>query len=160
MGGITQRHSRAFRDEIIERGEADRHEPEGVGAVHVPVLDHALHHAGAGQAVAQPFTYSVSTLGVQVNTIVSPAVAGSTNQIHVYVLSSAGTPRAVPELDLSLSLPSESIGPLTVPLTLAGPGHYYADDVDIPVAGSWTLHLTVRTDAIDEQEVTTTLPVR
>jgi len=114
----------------------------------------------AGQAVAQPFTYSVSTLGVQVNTIVSPAVAGSTNQIHVYVLSSAGTPRAVPELDLSLSLPSESIGPLTVPLTLAGPGHYYADDVDIPVAGSWTLHLTVRTDAIDEQEVTTTLPVR
>ena len=114
----------------------------------------------AGQAVAQPFTYSVSTLGVQVNTIVSPAVAGSTNQVHVYVLSTAGTPRAVPELDLSLSLPSESIGPLTVPLTLVGPGHYYADDVDIPVAGSWVLHLTVRTDAIDEQEVVTTLPVR
>jgi copper transport protein len=114
----------------------------------------------AGQAVAQPFTYSVSTLGVQVNTIVSPAVAGSTNEIHVYVLSSSGTPRAVPELDVSLSLPSESIGPLTVPLTLAGPGHYYANAVDIPVAGSWVLHLTVRTDAIDEQEVTTTLQVR
>ena len=45
-------------------------------------------------------------------------------------------------------------------LAVAGPGHYYADDVDIPVAGSWKLHLTVRTDAIDEQEVVTTLPVR
>ena len=66
----------------------------------------------------------------------------------------------MPELDLSLSLPSESIGPLTIPLTLEGPGHYYADNVDIPVAGSWVMKLTVRTDAIDEQEVTTTVPVR
>ena len=114
----------------------------------------------ADQAVAQPFTYSVTTLGVQVNAIVSPAVAGPTNQIHVYILSSAGTPRAVPEFDLSLSLPSESIGPLTIPMSLAGPGHYYADNVEIPVAGSWVLKMTVRTDAIDEQEVTTTLPVR
>jgi len=114
----------------------------------------------AAQAVAQPFTYSVTTLGVQVNTIVSPAVVGPTNVVHVYVLSSSGTPRAVPELDMTLTLPSASIGPLTVPLRLAGPGHYYADNVDIPVAGSWVMKLTVRTDAIDEQEVTTIVPVR
>ena len=132
----------------------------GVALAVLGVTAALVNAVPADQAVAQPFTYSVTTLGVQVNAIVSPAVAGPTNQIHVYVLSSAGTPRAVPELDLSLSLPSESIGPLTIPLTLEGPGHYYADNVDIPVAGSWVMKLTVRTDAIDEQEVTTTVPVR
>ena len=72
---------------------------------------------------------------------------------------SAGTPRAVPELDVSISLPSESIGPLVVPLVISGPGHYYAANFDIPVAGTWIIKYTVRTDAIDEQVVTADLPV-
>ena len=113
----------------------------------------------AGQAAALPFAYSFTTLGVQVNTIVDPARAGIGNEVHVYILSSAGTPEAVPEFDLSITLPSQSIGPLPVPLVISGPGHYYANHFVIPVAGSWILKYTVRTDAIDEQEVTTVLPV-
>jgi copper transport protein len=113
----------------------------------------------ARQAAELPFTDSFETLGVQVNSIVSPARVGPVNQIHVYILSSAGTPRAVPELDVSISLPSESIGPLVVPLVIGGPGHYYANNFDIPVAGTWVVKYTVRTDAIDEQVVTANLPV-
>jgi copper transport protein len=113
----------------------------------------------AKQAAALPFSYSFSTLGVQVNSIIDPARAGPGNQIHVYVLSSLGTPKAIPELDLSITLPSQSIGPLSVPLVIAGPGHYYAGNFDIPAAGTWVLKYTVRVDAIDEQVVTTDLPV-
>jgi len=113
----------------------------------------------AKQAADLPFSYSFSTLGVQVNTIIDPARTGSANQVHIYVLSSLGTPRAVPELDLTTSLPSQSIGPITVPLVISGPGHYYAGHVDFPVAGSWVLTYTVRTDAIDETVTRTVLPV-
>jgi hypothetical protein len=42
---------------------------------------------------------------------------------------------------------------------VGGPGHYYATNVDIPVAGNWIIRFTVRTDAIDEQVVSVPLPV-
>jgi copper transport protein len=113
----------------------------------------------AKQAAALPYSYSFSTLGVQVNSIIDPARAGPGNEVHVYVLSSLGTPKAIPELDLSIALPAQSIGPLSVPLVIAGPGHYYAGNFDIPSAGTWVLKYTVRVDAIDEQVVTTDLPV-
>jgi copper transport protein len=113
----------------------------------------------AKQAADLPFSTSFTTLGVQVNAIVSPARAGAGNQVHVYVLSEQGTPKAIPELDASLSLPAQNLGPLSVPLVVGGPGHYYATNVDIPVAGMWALKITVRTDAIDEQVVSANLPV-
>ena len=113
----------------------------------------------ARQAAGLPFSTSFTTLGVQVNAIVDPARAGTTNQFHVYILSSTGTPKAIPELDVSLSLPAEHLGPLTIPLVIEGPGHYRADNVDIPVAGEWVLQFTVRTDAIDEQVVSVPLAV-
>ena len=115
----------------------------------------------ARQAVAQPFTYSVSTLGVQVNTIVSPAVAGPTNEIHVYVLCSAGTPPGRPGTR-SVAQPAVRVDRAVDRAPDPGRSRVTtaAEHVDIPVAGSWVLNLTVRTDAIDEQVVTTTLPVR
>jgi copper transport protein len=118
-----------------------------------------VNEVPAKQAAGLPFSTSFTTLGVQVNAIVDPARAGSGNEIHVYVLSSLGTPKAIPELDATLSLPSENLGPLTIPLRIGGPGHYYAIHVDIPVTGTWILRITVRTDAIDEQVVSMPFPV-
>ena len=114
----------------------------------------------ARQAAALPFSTSFTTLGVQVNVLVDPARTGPVNRIHIYVLSSAGTPKAVPELDASLSLAAEELGPLQVPLRVGGPGHYYATHVDIPITGSWTLTITLRTDAINEEVVPIVVPVR
>jgi len=113
----------------------------------------------AKQAAALPFSTSFATLGVQVNAIVDPAKAGTGNEVHVYVLSRLGAPAAIPELDATLTMPAESLGPLAVPLHIGGLGHYYATNVDIPVAGTWILKFTVRTDPIDEQVVPVTLPV-
>jgi copper transport protein len=113
----------------------------------------------AKQAASQPFSQSFNTLGVQVNAIVAPARTGPGNQFHFYVLGRLGQPVAIPELDAAISLPSEGIGPITIPLVVAGPGHYRADNVTIPVAGDWILKLTVRTTAIDEDVVVKVLPV-
>jgi copper transport protein len=114
----------------------------------------------AKQAANVPFSQSFSVLGVQVNAIVAPAKAGPGNQVHFYVLGPSGQPTAIPELDAAITLRSEGIGPLPIPLEVASPGHFRATDVDIPYAGNWTLKVTVRTSAIDEQEIYTTLPIR
>ena len=113
----------------------------------------------AKQAASQPFSQSFNTLGVQVNAIVAPARVGPGNQFHFYILGRLGQPVAIPELDATISLPAQGIGPLSIPLVVATIGHLRATDVTIPLAGNWILTLTVRTTAIDEQVVTATLPV-
>lgn len=113
----------------------------------------------ARQAANEPFIQTFNTLGVQVNAIIDPARAGPGNQFHFYVLGRDGQPKAIPELDAAITLPGQGIGPLTIPLRVASPGHYLDDRVDIPLAGSWTLKLTVRTSPIDEQVLYATVPV-
>jgi copper transport protein len=113
----------------------------------------------AKQAASAPYTQSFNTLGVQVNAVVSPAKVGPGNQFHFYVLGPTGAPRGIPELDATISLPAQHIGPVDIPLVVAAPGHFRANNVTIPIAGNWVLTLTVRTSPIDEQEVVGTLPV-
>jgi copper transport protein len=146
--------------------EADRHLRRSVFAevalalAILAVTALLVNAVPAKQAASQPFSQSFNTLGVQVNAIVAPARTGPGNQFHFYVLGRLGQPVAIPELDAAISLPSEGIGPITIPLVVAAPGHYRATDVTIPVAGDWILKLTVRTTAIDENVVTAVLPVR
>ena len=113
----------------------------------------------ARQAVGLPFTVSVTTAGVQVNAIVDPARAGIGNEVHVYVLSGLGTPEAVLGLDAVLRLPTGHVGTVRVPLHLSGPGHYYATDVVLPVAGTWALRFTLRTASGRTGSATVVLPV-
>ena len=113
----------------------------------------------AKQAANQPYSQSFNVLGVQVNAIVAPAKTGPGNQFHFYVLGRLGQPMAIPELDASISLPSQRVGPLAIPLVVASPGHFRASDVDIPLAGSWDLKIVVRTSPIDEQSIDTVLPI-
>jgi copper transport protein len=133
---------------------------ELVGLAAVLAVTGLLVNAVPARQVADlPYTQTFQTLGVQVNAIVDPARAGVANQFHFYVLGRDGAPKAIPELDASIALPASGIGPIAIPLVVASPGHYQAQRVDIPLAGAWTLKITVRTSAIDEQELTATLPV-
>jgi copper transport protein len=118
-----------------------------------------VNAAPAKQAANQPFSQSFNVLGVQINAIVAPAKTGPGNQVHFYVLGRQGQSVAIPELDAAISLPSEGIGPLAIPLVVASPGHFRANDFDIPLAGDWQLKVTVRTSPIDEQEVFATVPI-
>jgi copper transport protein len=114
----------------------------------------------AKQAAAQPFTSTFDVLGVQVNAVIGPARVGPDNQFHFYVLGRQGQPEGIPELDATMSLPGQGIGPIVIPLRVGGPGHYLATRVAVPFAGVWDLKLTVRTSSIDEQEVFAHVPVR
>ena len=89
---------------------------------------------------------------------VDPARVG-TNVLHAYVYDSDGKPVDEPELDVTLTLPAKSLGPLPVKLSKLDIGHWAASALQLPMAGSWQLSVSVRSDAIDETTVTATMNV-
>jgi copper transport protein len=60
---------------------------------------------------------------------------------------------AVPEVRLSLSLPDQKVGPLDAKLKNLG-GYWGTSDLTLPIAGTWTMSVTVRTTDIDQVTVT------
>jgi copper transport protein len=70
-------------------------------------------------------------------------------EVTLDVIDKSGQPTEPREIDASLALGSEQIGPLPIALDAAGRGHR-TGHVSVPVPGDWQLAVTVRTSAIDE----------
>ncbi|MEY9965571.1 copper transport protein [Streptacidiphilus sp. MAP12-16] len=124
--------------------------------------------AGGTSPVAQPqpvdLTLPFDTGGPgdsakgRVTIEIHPARVGQ-NQLHAYVYDNSGKPVDVPELDVSLTLPAKSLGPLAVKLDKVDVGHWAASGLQLPMSGSWQLSVSVRSDAIDETTVTAQMQV-
>jgi copper transport protein len=71
-----------------------------------------------------------------------------------------GINQNVPEVRASLQLPGAGIDPLPVSLARTAPGRFVADGVVVPVAGTWTLDVHVRTTEFDEATVDTQIIMR
>jgi copper transport protein len=97
--------------------------------------------------------------GGDVQVWVDPAVAGD-NQVAVNVRDDRGVNRDVPEVTVSLSLPSGGVGSVPVPLVRTSAGQYVAQQMTIPSAGLWRLDVTVRTTGFDETTVQADVRVR
>lgn len=82
--------------------------------------------------------------------VVAPATVGA-NELHLSVLTRAGLPRDIAELQASFALAEKALGPLPVRLQTSGvPGHYLAVGTVLPLPGHWILTLTVRTSDVDQ----------
>ncbi|WP_262704855.1 MULTISPECIES: copper resistance CopC/CopD family protein [Streptomyces] len=81
--------------------------------------------------------------------MIEPALPGD-NALHVFTTDLADRPVDVPEVKLSLTLKDKGIGPLRIPLERLSTGHWSAKTVQLPMAGTWQLSLTVRTSDIDQ----------
>ncbi len=91
--------------------------------------------------------------------VVEPARRGR-NALHLYVLGAGGQPRAVEEVQASVALPSQDLGPFNVTLQRAGTGHFLSYDAQFPLTGRWTLTVSVRTTDIDVTTVDFPVTVR
>jgi copper transport protein len=118
----------------------------------------------ARAAVAQPVdallplqSSAGSSGSVQVS--VDPARPGP-NTMHLYLFDDTGRLTQPAGITVALSETGQQIGPLDVELQPAGPGHYLADAMDIPGAGTWTLSVSVRLDEFTATTATTDFPVR
>jgi copper transport protein len=119
--------------------------------------------SGASDATSGPFDETVvlddgNGGDVIVNVVVVPGTVGPTD-IHVYVDNPSGG--LTPPVDAigTLSLPSGGITGLDVPFVTAGPSHWSANDLDIPIAGEWELELQLLLTEVDEVTATFTVPI-
>ncbi|MFE2064140.1 copper resistance CopC/CopD family protein [Streptomyces sp. NPDC059467] len=81
-----------------------------------------------------------------------PATVGS-NEMHVYVQRPNGRAFDIPEVKVAFTLAAKKIGPLPVAPDHITTGHWAANGVQIPMAGDWTVAVTVRTSDIDQTTV-------
>ncbi|NUS12171.1 MAG: hypothetical protein HOY69_12340 [Streptomyces sp.] len=84
----------------------------------------------------------------------SPPRAGLDAVAHLELTDLAGRPLKAPEVRLAFTLPAQHLGPLQAKVAPFTAGHWIANGVRLPLAGTWQVALTVRTSDIDEVTVT------
>jgi copper transport protein len=80
------------------------------------------------------------------------------NSIEALVYGSDGGVSTVPELRISFTHPAQDIGPLDAGLTDRG-GYWGNSFLNLPVAGTWEMKVTVRTSDVDQISETHTITV-
>ncbi|MFI1681540.1 copper resistance CopC/CopD family protein [Streptomyces sp. NPDC020607] len=81
-----------------------------------------------------------------------PGRSGS-NTLHLYVKRPNGSAFDVPEVKVSLTNEAKDVGPLPIAPDHIATGHWSANGVQVPMAGTWKIAVTVRTSDIDQVTV-------
>ncbi|MER5742786.1 copper resistance protein CopC [Streptomyces sp. NPDC002225] len=89
---------------------------------------------------------------------ITPARTGA-NELHLWINGTDGKPMDVPEVKVSFTLKAQKLGPLPAVPTRLAEGHWTASAVQIPVAGTWKVAVTVRTSDIDQTTVDKTTKI-
>ncbi|MFC9950105.1 copper resistance CopC/CopD family protein [Streptomyces prasinus] len=136
-----------------EPGRTEQEAERAASASSVPSAPSSSSAQGTGAVTLNmPFdTGGKDGKGV-VTIDLDPARVGG-NSLHVYVERTDGKAFDVPELKVALTLSAKSIGPLPVVPDRVSTGHLSASGVQIPMAGDWTVEVTVRTSDIDQVTV-------
>ncbi|MFG2868119.1 copper resistance CopC/CopD family protein [Streptomyces sp. NPDC048338] len=75
------------------------------------------------------------------------------NDLHIFVERPNGRLLDVPEIKVAFTLKEKNIGPLPVLPDRIQTGHWSATGVQIPMAGTWQIQVTVRTSDIDQTTI-------
>ncbi|MFE2420597.1 copper resistance CopC/CopD family protein [Streptomyces hokutonensis] len=95
--------------------------------------------------------FRVGNAGGKVQITLDPGRVGL-NSVEAVVYGPDGGFATVPELRLSFTLPSQKIGPLDADIKDEG-GYWGTNSLNLPIAGTWTMKVTVRTSDIDQVSV-------
>jgi copper transport protein len=110
-------------------------------------------------SVTSPFDAGGTAGRGLVEAVVDPARTGA-DTVDVFVRDPAGAPVDAPEVTATIALPDKQIDGITLPLRRVGPGQWRAENVSLPMAGTWQLAVAVRTSEIDRATVTMPVKVR
>lgn len=107
--------------------------------------------AGIPAASVTMVPFRVGNAGGKVQITLDPGRVGL-NSVEAVVYGPDGGFATVPELRLSFTLPAQKIGPLDANIKDEG-GYWGTNSLNIPIAGTWTMKVTVRTSDIDQVSV-------
>ncbi|MBI4884250.1 MAG: hypothetical protein HY826_09380 [Actinobacteria bacterium] len=88
-----------------------------------------------------------------------PAVSGGT-AVHVYITSAGGSFEEPSEIRVTAELPLQQVGPIELPVEVAGRGHVSGSDVDLPMPGLWTITVIATYGDADVTTFATEIEVR
>ena len=162
MVGLAAVSRRWVRSRTSSDPEKLRRSVAGEFAVGLAVLavTAALVNAVPGRAaLAKPYSTSLEAGSLIIDITVDPAKAGPL-AVHVYTLTPLGQITEVQEVTASFTQPESDIGPLPVPLTRAGPGHFAAYGFDMPVKGGWRLDVVAHVGDVEQVRAQTTVRIR
>lgn len=110
--------------------------------------------SGPTQATVQ---FDTGTASGSLTAYVGPGTEGP-NQAHLYLSNTKGLPYDAAQVTVEFTLPAQNLGPLTATIVHDGPGHYLDQPLALTFPGTWTMSVTIRSDAFDE--TTVTVPVK
>jgi len=110
----------------------------------------AIQHADYAALVTQRGRTALIT--------VAPARPGR-NRVTIHLSQADGSPFTPSEAVLEWELPAAGVAPLRRTLSAAGPGVVGANDIEMPIAGRWSLRLDVLVDDFDKAVFRTEIPV-
>ncbi|WAZ27129.1 copper resistance protein CopC [Streptomyces cinnabarinus] len=111
----------------------------------------AARPVGGTVAVSVPFDVGTPGGTGKVELTLDPGRVGD-NSLQAVVFGPDGGISTVPELRVSFTLPAQDVGPLDAGLTDQG-GYWGNSFVNLPLAGTWTMKVTVRVSEIDQVSV-------
>ncbi|MER7397341.1 copper resistance protein CopC [Streptomyces sp. NPDC000151] len=118
--------------------------------------EQAVQDSGQFAEAARPVSVTIpfDTLGPKgkgtARLDLDPARSGQPNDLHLRISGPDGAARDVPEVRVSFTSKAKDLGPLPAALKRTGTGHWTAEGVQLPAAGTWQLSLVVRTSDIDQ----------
>ena len=130
----------------------------GMAAV-IGVTALVVNLAPARDVVSRPIALTVETASGLVNITVDPAKRGN-NELHPYSLSNEGASRPVEAISATLSNAGAGIERLESRIVRAGPNHFQALSLDLPLAGIWRVDISVKLDAFTEENGSATFTLR
>ena len=134
---------------------------EVVIAILVVAVTSLLVDANPSSALAArggPFDQTHVVNDALINVVVVPGTVGPTD-IHLYVDNPAGGLSQPVGVTATLSLPSGGVTGIDIPFVNAGPKHWTANDVDVPISGTWQLKVEVLLTDIDKATTTFNVPI-
>ncbi|MFG2778186.1 copper resistance CopC/CopD family protein [Streptomyces prunicolor] len=107
--------------------------------------------AGIPAASVTTVPFRVGNAGGKVQITLDPGRVGL-NSVEAVVYGPDGGFATVPELRLSFTLAAQKIGPLDANIKDEG-GYWGTNSLNLPIAGTWTMKVTVRTTDVDQVSV-------
>jgi copper transport protein len=88
--------------------------------------------------------------GGELNVTLTPAEVGS-NVAHLQYVDQVGRPLGdIRQVTVELTRPGADLGPITTVASQAGPGHFIADGLLVPMPGAWELTVVTRIGQFDQ----------
>lgn len=130
-----------------------------LGAVVLGITAGLVNMVPGRTSYSPPFSDTTFAGPMTVKVRVSPTRVGA-QTLDVQATDPSGKPQKLVEASVALSLPAADLGPFTVPLSLAAPGHARSDGIRAPLPGEWQLRLTLRVNDFDQYVTTVFYQVR